>query len=162
MAIITTDVIYKLSGGAANTDPNLSLGGAVSTQAMPAALFDDVTSAQALAGLTEYRCFYVKNNHGSLTLQAAVAWIVSNTTGARIAIGLGTSAVNAIEQTVANEATAPTTVAFTQPATKGAGLSIGNIPAGQTKAIWVRRTVAASTPAANDTYTLRVEGDTAP
>lgn len=161
MPITSADIKYRLSGGAANADPDLSLGGAKSSTEAPADLFDDVTSAESAAGDTEYRCFYVHNAHATLTLQNAVVWIVSNTTGNRIAIGVGSSAVNGTEQTVANENTAPTGVAFTQPASKGAGLALGNIPAGQHKAVWVRRTVAAATPAANDTYTLRAEGDTA-
>lgn len=162
MPIVSADIDYRLSGGAANSDPDAALGGAKSSTEAPADLFDDVTSAESSAGDTEYRCFYVHNAHGTLTLQNAVIWISANTTGNRIAIGVGSSAVNGTEQTVANENTAPTGgVTFSQPASKGAGLALGNIPAGQHKAVWVRRTIAAATGAANDTYTLRVEGDTA-
>lgn len=162
MPIVSTDIKYRLSGGAANADPDLSLGGAKSSTEAPADLFDDVSSAESAAGDIEYRCFYVHNANATLTLQNAVVWIVSNTTGNRIAIGVGSAAVNGTEQTVANENTAPTGgVTFSQPASKGAGLALGNIPAGQHKAVWVRRTVPASTGAANDSYTLRVEGDTA-
>lgn len=161
MPIISTDIQYRLSGGAANSNANASLGGAKSSVAVPSALFDDVSSAESAAGDVEYRCIYVHNNHGSLTLQNAVLWIQTNTTGNRIAIGVGSSAVNGTEQTVANEDTAPSGVTFSQPASKGAGIALGNIPAGQHRAVWERRTIAASTPAANDTYTLRVEGDTA-
>lgn len=162
MPIISTDIIYRLSGGAANASAAASLGGVKSnTTAAPSGLFDDTTSAESAAGDIEYRCVYVHNNHGTLALQNAVIWIQTNTTGNRLAIGLGSSAVNGTEQTVANEDTAPTSVTFTQPANKAGGLSIGNIPAGQHKAVWIRRTVAAATGAANDTYLLRVEGDTA-
>lgn len=161
MPIVSNDIEFRLSGGAANADPDLSLGGAKSSTEAPADLFDDVTSAESAAGDTEYRCFYVHNAHPTLTLQNAVIWIVSNTTGNRIAIGVGTSAVNGTEQTLANESTAPSGVTFSQPTNKGAGLALGSIPAGQHKAVHIRRTVAAATPAANDTYTLRAEGDTA-
>jgi hypothetical protein len=161
MAILTTDIVYRLSGGAANSSAIASLGGAKSSSVMPSGIFDDVTSGEASAGATEYRCIYVHNGHATLPLVAAVVWISTNTTGNRLAIGLGSSAINATEQTVASETTAPTAVAFTQPASKGAGLSIGDIPAGQHKAIWFRRTVAAATGANNDTFTVRVEGDTA-
>lgn len=161
MPIISTEIQYRLSGGAANANANASLGGAKSSNAVPANLFDDVSGAESAAGDIEYRCFYVHNNNGSLVLQNAVIWIDANTTGNRIAIGLGTSAVNGTEQTVANEDTAPAGVTFSQPANKGAGIALGNIPAGQHRAVWIRRTIAASTPASNDTYNLRVEGDTA-
>ncbi len=161
MPITSAEIQYRLSGGAANADANLSLGGAKSNTAVPSGLFDTVTSAESAAGDIEYRCFYVHNNNGTLTLQNAVVWIDTNTTGNRIAIGVGSSAVNGTEQTVANENTAPTGgVTFSQPANKGAALALGNIPPGQHRAVWIRRTIAAATPASNDTYNLRVEGDT--
>lgn len=161
MPITSSDLQLRLSGGAANSNPHASLGGAKSSEAVPLGLFDTVSSAESEAGDIEYRCIYVHNNHGSLTLQDAVIWIDTNTTGNRIAIGLGTSAVNATEQTVANEDTAPSGVTFSQPANKGAGIALGNIPAGQHRAVWIRRTILAATSASNDTYNLRVEGDTA-
>lgn len=161
MPIISTEIQYRLSGGAANANANASLGGAKSSSAVPVTLFDDVSGAESAAGDIEYRCIYVHNNNATLVLQNAVVWIDANTPGSRIAIGLGTSAVNATEQTVADEQTAPAGVAFSQPATKNAGINLGNIPAGQHRAVWIRRTIAAATPASNDTYNLRVEGDTA-
>jgi hypothetical protein len=162
MSIVSGEIQYRLSGGASNSDANASLGGAKSSNAVPSGFFDDVSSAEATAGDTEYRCFYVHNANASLTLQNPVVWIQSNTTGNRIAIGVGSAAVNGTEQTVADESTAPTGgVSFTQPTTKGAGLALGNIPAGQHKAVWVRRVIPAASGAANDTYTIRVEGDTA-
>jgi hypothetical protein len=162
MPIITAEVQYRLSGGASNTVANASLGGIKSSSAVPAGFFDDVSSAESAVGDTEYRCFYVHNANATLTLQNPVVWIVSNTTGNRVAIAVGSSAVNATEQTVANEDTAPTGgVTFSQPATKGAGLALGNIPAGQHRAVWMRRVIPAASAASNDTYTIRVEGDTA-
>ncbi|MFC7408717.1 hypothetical protein [Hydrogenophaga atypica] len=161
MPITSTDIQYRLSGGAANSNPDASLGGAKSSELVPVDLFDDVSSAESAAGDTEYRIIYVHNNHGSLTLQNAVIWISANTTGSRIAIGLGASAINGTESTIANENTAPGGVTFSQPSSKGAGLSLGSIPPGQHKAVAIRRAVVAATPAANDTYTLSVEGDTA-
>ncbi len=161
MPIITTEIVYRLSGGAANASALASIGGAKSANVVTAGLFDDVTSAESSAGDIEYRCFYVHNANATLAMQNAVVYIQANTTGNRIAIGVGTSAVNAAETAVADENTAPAGVTFSQPANKGAGLALGNIPAGQHRAVWVRRTTGAATPASNDTYTLRVECDTA-
>jgi hypothetical protein len=163
MPIISTDIQYRLSGGAANSDQNASLGGAKSSNSATTAIFDDVSSAESSAGDTEYRCVYVHNNHGSLTLQSAVIWVQTNTPSSdtTVDIGLGTSAINGTEQTVANENTAPTSVTFSAPSSFGAGLSLGNVPAGQHKAVWVRRTVTAGAAAAADSFTLRVQGDTA-
>jgi hypothetical protein len=165
MAITASDIDFKLSGGASNADGDASLGGVISSNAQSASLnafFDRVTGAEALAGDVEYRCLYVTNSHGSLTLYAATVWLSVNSpsTDTAIAIGLGTAAVNAEEQTVGNESTAPSGVSFSAPASYAAGLLIGDIPAGQHKAIWVRRTVGSSAAAYNsDGYTLDVQGD---
>lgn len=164
MAIVSTDIIYRLSGGAGNTDQNASLGGVKSSTAASASIFDDVSSAEASSGDTEYRCVYVHNNHGALTYLGSKVWIQANTPSADtdVAIGLGTSAVNDTEQTVANENTAPSGVVFSAPSSFTGGLSIGDIPAGQHKAVWIRRTVNAGATVASDSFTLRVQGDTNP
>lgn len=168
MAIASTDIDFRLSGGGSNSDPNASLGGVKSSVEIVDStvqnLFDNVSGAEAEAGDTEYRCFYVHNSHATLTLQNAVAWIQTNTpsTSTVINIGAGTAAINATEQTVANESTAPTGVTFSAAANEGAAISLGNIPAGQHKAIWVRRVVSASATAYdNDGATIRIKGETA-
>lgn len=165
MPITASDIDFRLSGGAANAVGDSSLGGVISSEAVSAslnALFDRVTGAEAAAGDVEYRCVYIKNTHGSLTLYAATVWIDSNTpsTDTAIAIGLGTAAVNAEEQTVGNESTAPSGVSFSAPGSYGAGLVIGDIPAGQFKAVWIRRTVTAAAAAYNsDGFTIACQGD---
>jgi hypothetical protein len=168
MPIVAADIDFRLSGGASNSDVNASLGGAKSSTEITDAtlhnLFDQVASAESAAGDTEYRCFYVHNSHGSLELQAAKVWIQTQTPSAdtSVEIALGTSAINGTEQTVGDESTAPTGVSWSTAANEGAALSIGNIPAGQHKAIWVKRIVGAAAAAHNsDSVVIRVKGDTA-
>lgn len=168
MPIASTDIKFYLSGGGANSDPNASLGGAISTTEVVDAtvhnLFDIVSSAEASAGDTEYRCIYVKNTHGSLTLQNAVAYLVSNTpsTDTEAAFAVGSAAIAGTEQTVGNESTAPTGVTFQTLTGSGNSQAIGNIAAGQHKAIWIRRVVSASAAAySGDSVVVRVAGDTA-
>jgi hypothetical protein len=161
MPIIVADIQRRLSGGAANSNPAASLGGAKSSVASPLNLFDTVAGDESAAGDVEYRVEYVHNNHPTLTLQGARLWITANTPGNRIAVGLGTSAINGTEQTLANESTAPAGVTFSQPTTKAGGLLLGDIPPGGHRAVHYRRTVAAGAAASNDTYSTRAEGDTA-
>lgn len=164
MPIVSSDIKYRLSGGSSNSDANASLGGAESSTDAPAGTFDTVSSAEAAAGDTEYRCIYVKNTHGTLTLQGAKVWIQANTPGGDtdVEIGLGSTAVGTgNEQTVADESTAPADVTFAAAANEGAALTIGDIPAGSHKAVWIKRTVNAAAAAANETFTLRTKGDTA-
>src|ERR1700678_3803574 len=59
------DVIYLLSGGASNTDPDASLGGLPSTTQVSVglnALFSQVANTEATSGGIRYRCIYVSNN----------------------------------------------------------------------------------------------------
>ena len=163
MAIVSTDIQYRLSGGASNSDPAISLGGVKSSTAA-SNYFDDVSSAEASAGDTEYRCVYVHNNHGTLSLIGAKVFIQTNTPSSDtdVAIGLGSSAINGTEQTVADESTAPAGVSFSAPTTFAGGLAIGDLAAGAHKAVWVRRTVNAGAAAYADSFTLRVQGDTNP
>lgn len=164
MAIIASDIVYRLSGGAGNASPAASLGGAKSSTAAGSNLFDDVSSAEAASGDTEYRCFYVHNGHGTLTYLGSKIWIQTNTPSAdtTVEIGLGSSGLNATEQTVANENTAPTSVTFSAPSNFAGGLTMGDIPAGQHYAIWVKRIVNAAAASAADSFTIRVQGDTNP
>lgn len=168
MAILSTDIIYRLSGGAANSDPNASLGGAKSSTALTDNvlnnLWDDVSGDEGSPGDTEYRCIYIHNNHGSLILTQPKVWVSSDTTSANdeVDIGLGSSAVNGTEQTVANESTAPTAVTFSHPTTKATGIALGDIPAGQHRALWLKRVVGASAAAIdNNAFNISVEGDSA-
>ncbi len=164
MAILTTDIVYRLTGGASNSDPLLSLGGAASSFTASAAIFDRVTGVEAGVGDVEYRCIVARNIHSSLTLSGAVAWVQSDTPQVltNISLGLGTSVVNGVEQTIATEDTAPLGVTFLAAANKAGGIVLGDIPAGQTRAFWLRRAISAgATATASDPFTIRVEGETA-
>lgn len=86
MVVLTDDIKFFLSGGAANTNPLNSKGGAISSsQILQDAfntIFDDITSSQNAAGSLEHRCIYVKNGSAS-TLRAARVYfgVVDNHTG---------------------------------------------------------------------------------
>jgi hypothetical protein len=162
----------RLSGGASNTDKNLALGGAKSTVAggiVPTALtansiFDDVSGAEEAAGDTEYRGLFIENS-GNVDATNVVVWISSNTADAdtQVAIALAGEAIGTGSiETIANENTAPVGETFSEPASEGAGLSIGTIPAGSHKGLWVRRTINAGAGASSDQFTLAASFDTAP
>ncbi len=164
MAILSTDIQYRLSGGASNSDPNASLGGAISSTAAGTNIFDNVSSAEASAGDTEYRCLYIRNGHATLTMQSAKVWIQSNTPSAdtAVAIAIAGEGINGTAETIANENTAPSGESFVTAVDEANAISIGNIPPGQHIAIWVRRVVNASAAAYNnDGFTLRTKCDTA-
>lgn len=177
MSILTTDVKHRLTiktgvAGDANAqaDPNQALGKYASTtdltDATLANLFDAVSGDENAASDVEYRALAVINNHGTLTWQAPKVWLSAEVAGgASIAIGLdpiGVAAKTAILGTsVATEQDAPAGVTFTAPTTKGAGLSVADIPAGSGCIVWFRRTAANTSAVDADGATYRVEGDSA-
>jgi hypothetical protein len=179
VSIVGTDVLYKLSitsgaagNAAAQPDPNASLGKYVSTTAIVDAtvnnLFDNVSGDENAASVVDYRLFFVHNNHATLTMLSPVIYIQSETaSGASISIGADTTAASAKASaaaqalTIANETTAPAGVTFSAPTTKAGGISLGDIPAGQVKGVWVRRTAANTAAVDLDGAVLKVEWDTA-
>jgi hypothetical protein len=153
MAILSTDLKYYLSGGSSNNSPAASLGSGISTTEVASGLhnlFDIISSAEAQAGDTEYRCIYLKNTSAQSLFDAGV-YITTNTPSddTHIQIGLGTSSLGGTEQTVADESTAPVGVSFFDANGEVNALSIGTMTAGQHKAVWVKRTVAADSAAAD-------------
>lgn len=89
----SNDIICYHSGGASNNDPELDLGGTMSSfQLSPISynnLFDDVNSATSIAGITDYRCFYIFNNHPTESLKNAKVWLeYDKPSGSYIEIGV--------------------------------------------------------------------------
>jgi hypothetical protein len=179
MPIVEADLLYKLStvaGAAGNTqaqpDPNASLGKYISTTEVNLGaplrnLFDDVTGDENAAADVEYRCLFVHNSHATITWLGAVAWISAEVAGgADVAIGVDPAGPSPIGQVaaqaaqIANEGAAPAGVAFSAPVTKETGLALGDLDAGECRAIWVRRTATDSAAKNNDGCTLSVSGDT--
>ena len=172
MAITASDIHFRLSGGAGNSNVNASLGGAMSsTQVTDNAqqnLFDDVSGAESAAGDTEYRAIYILNNHGTLTLVDARIYFSSSpitaAAGTDMHMALAGEAINTTIETVADESTPPVGETFSQPTTYTGGLQLnsgtGLAPADD-KGVWLKRVVSAAAAAAADSATIKVEGDTA-
>jgi hypothetical protein len=177
MAITAADIKFKFSvvAAAGNTTVGTAagaLGDQISTTEIPDAtlhnLFDVVTGDENAASDVEYRCFFVHNDHATLTWVAPVVWLSAETAGGAVAaIGLDPAGVtakglgSAQAATIANEGAAPAGVSFSAPTTKAGGLQIADIPAGSVAAIWVRRSAANTGALDLDGVTIRVEGDTA-
>jgi hypothetical protein len=164
MASQSTDLVLRLSGGAANTDPNASLGGAISTTEWSSAIFDDVSSAEGAAGDVEYRCVYFHNPHATLTALGTKVWIKTNTPSpdTALTIGAGTAAAgtSTTEQTVADENTAPSGVTFSAAANEAGAVVLGDIAPGARKALWLKRDTTAGAAAYNDSFALTVKCET--
>lgn len=163
MPIETAEIQYRLSGGASNADPALSIGGVMSSELMGDDLFADVDPAEAVAGSAKYRLIYITNVDPALTLTGAGIWIQTNTPSvdSALAIGLAAAGYNATESAVANENTAPAGVTFSSPSDEGSALDLTDIAPGARFGVWVRRTIDAAADAyTGDGGTLRVKGGT--
>lgn len=89
----SNDIVFYHSGGPANNNPNLDLGGIVSTfQLDPIPLynlFDDLNENESMAGMIDYRCFYIFNENPNQSLKNAKIWIeYDRPSGSLIEIGV--------------------------------------------------------------------------
>jgi hypothetical protein len=92
MATAATQINFFLSGGSGNSNPNRSIGGPPSAFPVLGSLnnlFADVTSAEAIAGKTDFRCFYVKNNSSTEYLYDIECYIDSQSSrGSSAEVGI--------------------------------------------------------------------------
>lgn len=169
MSIIAENLDFFLSGGAANSDVDASLGGAKSSVELVDNtlnnLFDDVSGAEHTAGDIEYRCIFIKNSNGSDTAYNSKVYIDTNTPGvdSAITIGLDLTGKGDVADTVADEDTAPDpAVTFVTADGYANALDLGNLAAGESYPIWIKRVISAgSTAQALDSVILKVSVDTA-
>ena len=164
-----SDIKVYLSGGGTNTDPNASLGGERSTTEMVDNnlhnLFAKVDATEAAAGSTKYRGVYVRNEHGSLTLQDAIAFVSAQSTSTDTHIELGVAAeVTGVEMaTIADEDTAPASISGSWISAVGEanGSNMDSFGSNVTRGLWVKRVVAPGANAfGNDTAKYGVRGET--
>jgi hypothetical protein len=150
MPILTTDLKFK------KTTSNL--GGAITASVTNGSdIFDTFTGDETAAGTTEYACIYLDND-SALTATTARMHIDSETAhaGVNFTIGLGSSAINGTEQTIVNKNTAPAGVTFIEAADLAAAITLGDLPAGNHKAVWIKAVIAAAT-LAKDSYTVALK-----
>lgn len=183
MPIITADILFRYSNSLAVSGNNDSgsptgpgnaatqcLGKFVSTAQWPGGgandLFPDITGEQNANGYTDYRGLFIHNSHATLTALNSVMYISSEVAGgADTAIGIDPTAASILGSlsdqavTIATAIIAPVGVAFSSPMTLGTAISLGNIPAGQVKGFWVRRTIFNVPPVNNDGFEVKFHAD---
>lgn len=160
MATKSLDMQLRISGGANNNNPLLSLGGILSVNQAPIGLFDPITEPETVTGRIEYRQISVFNARAT-TMKNVRVWIEANTAGVTTdaEIGKGTSGMNGTEPPIATEGAVPPGVVFFLAESYDAALVIGDIPAGQKFPLWVRWKVSPGTPVvASDPVIIRIDG----
>jgi hypothetical protein len=177
-AIASSEILWKFTttaGAAGNSTPNTTPGTFLGKYASSSNwagggtndLFADITGAQNAASQVDYAGLAIHNSNAANAAQNSVAYLSSEVAGgASVAIGADTTAASAVGSataqllTIANNTTAPAGVSFSSPTTAGSGVSLGSIPVGNVKGLWVRRTASNSAALSNDGVTLAVQVDT--
>ena len=160
-AINDTDIEYRLTGGANNSNQASSLGGVVSTTKItsgtPGQVFTDVSGTQAEDGHTAHRGIAVFNNNGSnLTFNEAKVFIETVSSSSDVVYSIartGRGADTALE--VINDETADPGVTFSRPTDYSNGIDLGDISAGDYYGIWIKRVVA-SQASATDRFSVTI------
>lgn len=124
----------------------------ITVSQLPNELYDNINKSESYNGDTEYRCFYIHNGHATDPFVGVKVYISTNAVGAddlSIALdlaGTGDGSSTGVADTVADESTAPSPeLTFTQPSSIGEALSIGQLDAGESCAVWVKRVVPPAT-----------------
>ncbi len=138
---MAANLIFTLTGGASNSDPDASLGGVGSSVELGTTalnnLFDDVDSAEASAGDVEYRAIDIYNN-GDEAATSVEFYFSSQSSSADTVLAAG---LDSTTQTIGDEDSAPSSVTFSAP-TEGSPLSVSNIAASGRQRVFIRRTVS--------------------
>jgi len=148
MSIVASDIQYFKSSQT-NSD-----GGTISaTQIVDATLnnlFPDTNGDQAATGNITYRKIFVKNNHGSLTLQVPLVFIqMQADSDESISIALGTPTD-----------TDGSALTYSVPLDRAQGLTFADLAPGTSQAIWIQRTTPSNAVAfPSSTAQIQVEGD---
>ena len=142
--LLESHIKILLSGGAENTDLSLSKGGVVSGTELinnvPLNLFDKITTDEAVNGITDHRCLYIKNTHSTKTALKCRLFIESNTTSAatEVFFGIGSSGINKDETTLQQDTNDPPAVIFTKISEVPTVANIGDLPPNSRIGIWIK------------------------
>lgn len=149
MTIAVADIGMFLTGGTSNTDPNLSLGGNVSSTEVVSnnlhAVFRRITDTEASSGVTLYRCLAIKNKSATDTMKNIVFYMVKDTDSPDdLALYSNAQAgKNTTETPIPNETTAPTgsSILFKATLNRSGGISLPDLAPTEYVCIWLRISV---------------------
>jgi hypothetical protein len=106
-----------------------------------------VSSLTRTSGQTDYRLVYIKNEH-AVQSASVKAWISQQFGDVHFHLDIG-AAVEAAGADVAmtdDRLAVPPGVVFSRPTDSASGINLGTIGPGQSKGLWLRRTIDAGAP----------------
>jgi hypothetical protein len=154
---MASNLLFHYTGGASNSDPDLSLGGDGSSEVLSATalnnLFDNVAPPEIETGdRTEYRAIDLKNDGDAESQNSEFFFTDTPNAESIVAVWLDSTGT----QSIVNETTEPTGASgnWTTPLI-GSKLSLDNVAVGATHRLWIRRIVDQDADNINeDTATL--------
>lgn len=154
---MASNITFHLTGGAANADPDLSLGGTGSSELLSGTalnnLFDN-TDPDEIDGVpsVDYRAIDLSNDGDAEAHN--VQFFLTDTPNSESTLAIWYDSTGT--QSIANETTEPIGASWTLPLV-GSKASLTDLAAAGTHRIWIRRTVDADADNLNeDTGTLHV------
>lgn len=154
------------SGSGENIDPNLSLGGNISTTQIVSGnvhnLFRRVTESEASSGITLYRCIAIKNKNATDTMRSVVFYMVSDTKSPddQSLYSFANAPKNTSETPIPDEFTTPTgsSINFIAALNRSGGLQLPDLEPGDYVNVWLRITVNPNAQAFPDNvFKIRTE-----
>jgi hypothetical protein len=174
MAIADTNIKFYESLADEANDDDKSIGGNINLSAPlnknqnPSTplfnqLWDDFTTSEKKNGDVEYRCIFVRNEHGTDTLTNIKIWFTAELTPSPdtyIRMGVSNLAVNTAEQSLVTAEDTPTGINFdARHNSEDTAISLPNLAPNAYKAIWIQRRIRANAAQYNkDSFTLRLDG----
>lgn len=162
------------AGDTTASSAGASLGTYVSTTAWNGGtlhdIFDAVSGGENAASQVDYRAVALINSNATNDLTNAVVYLSAEVSGgASIALAADSTAASArggasAQALTATTDTSPgspvTSLTYSSPTTAAGGVSLGTIPVGFVKIIWLRRTASNSAALSADGATVAFAGDT--
>ena len=180
MPITSSDLLFKYTGSGSTANPELSLGGTLSTNTIPSNvnnnIFDDVTGSESSLGAQHYRAIGIHNTldtHIWMNTSIRVDGYVraaSNYDVIYFGVEQPQGTVGTPEgtiQTISSETVEPSGISWTAEGTPSAWVQIsgkdytGSIGPDDWAGIWLQRSIPAGAAAFNNrSCTIRVQGET--
>ncbi len=156
------DVIYA-------NFPAASAQDSVTISNVPQNIFDDITEVQSFAGNTEYRCFYLQNNHATATAYKVTIWVNAQPDVAdTVSVSLDPAGLNGVALGPLADTEDTTNVlsalTFASPSSSSTGLLLGTMLAGESYAFWIKKVTPAENrlTSAQNTFSLGLSLTTNP
>jgi hypothetical protein len=157
MANINDDIVYRYSGGGTAAT---SLGGTITGASILTSsdqnLFQNINTAEALAGSDKYACIYIVNT--GLTTYTNVGIYISSETlspKTKIFIDKDPIGLNGVAQSIPDNITGPGNVIWQRPLFSYQALSLPSMTTNSYHAIWLKRvTDPATAGSASDYFRL--------